>query len=205
MFVAHMQHTYSTSAAHLQHTNSTLAAHLQHICNTPAACVQHTCNTSSACWQHINQFVDTLVKFCRTRDFKIVKIREMSMHQIWKSLEPPKKIWAGVFMAILIFNTAGIPTAYRQDDYRGLSPMRQDNSNLPGCEVLYLHRKSVHYDTSTVSWDSSTVCGFVKHFQPLAAPRINSKSCVHKKVEPTLRAMTHILVGLKMKYNKIKH
>ena len=80
--------------------------------------------------------------------------------------------------------------------------MRQDNSNLPGCEVLCLHR--IYYETSTVSWDSSTVGGFVKHFQPLAAPRIKSKSCVHKKVEPTLRAMTHILVGLKMKYNKIK-
>ena len=47
------------------------------------------------------------------------------------------------FRAILIFNTAGIPTAYRQDDYRGLLSMRQDNSNLPGCEVLCLHKKYI--------------------------------------------------------------
>ena len=78
--------------------------------------------------------------------------------------------------------------------------MRQDNSNLPGCEVSCMHKKYIM--TPPQSLETSTLCGFVKHFQPLAVPRINSKSCVHKKVEPTLKAVTHILVGLKM--NTIK-
>ena len=67
----------------------------------------------------------------------------------------------------------------------------------------FVSAQKVHYDTSIVPWDPSTVCSYVKNFQPLAAPRINSKSCVHKKVEPTLITVTHIVVGLKMKHNKI--
>ena len=89
-----------------------------------------------------------------------------------------------------------------RNDYRGLLSMRQDNSNLPGCEVLCLHKKYI----MTPPQSLETLLQYValsSIFNPWQYPGLTVNPVYTRQFEPTLRAMTHIPVGLKMKYNKI--